>query len=198
MVCGASCTGKTTFALRYLLNGPAHFKFVFDPSGDFARLMHCRPAETAAACQWQLANSGWCLFDPERMFPGDYGAGLAWFAAWAWECGQSLAGQSIFLVDEITRWGVDPWTCPPALVTLAQAGRKRNFGFLWTTHEPNRVNGALVGQLTEIVAFQTIFIPALQMLAQYRLDPDALPHLPTGHWRAVNLQNGATLDGNLF
>lgn len=199
LVCGASATGKTTFALRYLLNGPAAFRFIFDADGDFARLLGCAPAETQSAAIYQLEKSGWCIFDPARMFPTDYQAGLQWFGAWAWATAERLPGPKIFVCDELTRWGVDPWNCPAALLTLAQAGRKRGFELLATTHEPNRLNGALAGQLTELVtfAFPSTAGAARGALEKFGLAPDEIPMAP-GHYLAADLTTGGRLAGNLF
>ena len=198
MVAGASSTGKTTFALRYLLNGPEHFRFVFDTNRDFARLMGCDPAETFPMAEWQLQQSGWAIFDPARAYPSDFGAGLVAFSDWAWALSESLPGQKVLVIDELTRLGVDPWNCPGSLQAVAQAGRRRNLGMIFTTHEPNRVPGALVGQLTEAVCFQIPFGQPLETMGKMGFATEELDRLPTGHYRARNMMTGGTLAGNLW
>ena len=75
-------SGKTTFALRYLLNVPAACRFVFDDLGQVAARLGLRQAGTAAGLEAALA-SRWVVFNPHRMFPGQVVEAFAFFCQWA-------------------------------------------------------------------------------------------------------------------
>lgn len=195
LVCGGSGTGKTSFALRYLVNTNAT-RFIFDADGEFSGRLGLRAGETVAALNLQLGYA-WILFDPSHLFPGQTAEALAFFADWTWAVAEKLPGRKILVVDELYRYS-DSYRIPVELSTILENGRKRGVEFLTMCHRPNAVHGVVMNQLTEIVAFQLIDTNALDRLTAVGMNTDGIAGLARGQWLAQNLQSGGRQTGKLF
>jgi hypothetical protein len=195
LVAGASQTGKTTFALRYLLNTKADYVFMFDHDGEFSRRLHYPAADSAAALAHQL-TWGWVDYDPSEMFPGQTAAALAFYCEWVWEVCRSLPGRKVLFVDELTRW-TSPHSITPSLSTIVENGRKRGVQLMFTSNRPATTNSAILGQLTELVAFQLPDIRLGDWLSSYGFDFESVRRLPKFHFQAVNLDTWGRLSGRL-
>ena len=83
LVVGQGSSGKTTLAIRYLLNVPWTCAFIFDLQGQFARRLGKRWVGTAKECDEALATGFVCL-NPYRMFDADKtDEAVNGFAGWA-------------------------------------------------------------------------------------------------------------------
>jgi hypothetical protein len=77
---GMTGAGKTTFALRYLVNIEPACRFLFDESFRWSKRLPIRPCFSLAECERALATR-WVLYNPLREFPSDYAAAFDVFCA---------------------------------------------------------------------------------------------------------------------
>ena len=103
IVAGVSGSGKSTFALRYLVNAPLAVRFVFDPDGEYAERLDIEPARDG----WALglaACRGWVLFDPHEIFPGRCDDAFSFFCDWVQQMAERIPGQKILVVEEAWKY----------------------------------------------------------------------------------------------
>jgi len=124
LICGVSGSGKSTFALRYLVNvQDVACRFLFDPDGEVSSRLRLPPAATAAELEADL-DSGWVVFDPHAMFPGDLASAFRFFCEWSYTVAGRGQGRKILLVDEVWKY-CSPLNIPQELALCIQTGRKR-------------------------------------------------------------------------
>jgi hypothetical protein len=189
-------SGKTTFAIRYLLNAPAVCRFVFDDLGQVAARLKVSHASTALEVENALATR-WVVFNPHRMFPGRVTDAFRWFCQWTMDCSRRGPGKKILLVDEVWRW-CTPNAIPQELAAVAQMGRAENLELVVATQLPHKVNASLTGQSTEMVCFRLQEHLALDCVADLGADREAVQSLPPGSFIGRNRISGATLAGRVF
>lgn len=197
LLTGKSGSGKSTFALRYLLNAPGlAARFLFDPEGEFSQRLKVSAASEAKDLEADLAT-GWVLFDPHTMFPGDTGAAFRFFCEWAFTVSSRGRGRKVLLVDEVWKY-CSPQSIPAELALCIQTGRKRGLDCMFATQRPNRLNGSILGEATEVVSFRLQEESALQAVERAGLSAAAVSALPPGAFLAVNADTGGTLSGRVF
>lgn len=197
LVVGKSGTGKTTFALRYLVaDNSLTARFVFDPDGEAAK----RFGLSACATEEELALSlddGFTVFDPHAMFPGNLAGGMEWFCDWCFRRSLELPGAKAMLIDEAWRY-CSPGTIPTSLANNLQTGRKAGLGMIFLTQRPNRLNEAITNEATECVCFRLQGENALKRVTDLGADPVEVSQLPNGCFVALNVDSGAELRGRLW
>lgn len=196
ILAGASGTGKTTFALRLLVNGGYVCRFVFDHDGQAAARLRVPAACSAAECEKALA-SRWVVYDPNAEFPGRHGEAFAWFCGWAFDAAGRGPGRKILLVDEVWRY-CNNWTLPAELAACVQTGRVRELDLAFATQRPNRLNEAISGECTELVCFRLHGERALRVVEGLGADPDLVARLDRGEWVSLDPGTGATLRGRVW
>jgi hypothetical protein len=196
LIVGMTGSGKTTFAIRYLLNVPAVCRFVFDDLGQIAARLNMRHAGTAAELEAALATR-WVIFNPHLMFPGDVAAAFAFFCAWAFNCARRGPGKKVFLADEVWRW-CSPNSIPKELAALAQMGRAENLELVTATQLPHKIHASITGQSTEMVCFRVNEPLALDKVQELGGDRDAVQGLPLGSFVSWNRLSQASLAGQVF
>ena len=189
-------SGKTTFAIRYLLNVPAACRFVFDDMGQVAARLKRPQAGTAAELESAL-GSKWVIFNPHRMFPGDVTAAFAFFCQWAFDASRRGPGKKVFVADEVWRF-CSPQAIPRELAVIAQMGRAENLELVTATQLPHKVNASITGQSTELVCFRLDDRLALQTVAELGANPDQIRTLPLGSFHALNRLSRGMLAGQLW
>jgi hypothetical protein len=197
LLAGKSGSGKSTFALRYLLNAPGlACRFLFDPEGEFAQRLRLAPAAMPADLEADIPTR-WVIYDPHTMFPGDTAAAFRFFCEWAFAVSSRGPGRKVLLVDEVWKY-CSPQSIPAELALCIQTGRKRGLDCLFATQRPNRVNGSILGEVTELVAFRLQEPSALECVENLGLRGDSVAALPPGAFLAVNADTGGTLAGRVF
>jgi len=196
VIVGMTGSGKTTFALRYLLNSPAACRFIFDDLGRAATRLRIRPAFTAIEVENALATR-WVVFNPHRMFPGDTKSAFRWFCHWV--CGASGRGlgKKLLLMDEVWQWQ-DNMQLPRELALCVQTGREENLELVCATQLPHKVNASITGQSTELVCFRLSEPLALSRVAELGADRGAVSALPLGSFVSWNRLSGGKLAGKVF
>jgi hypothetical protein len=191
---GVSQSGKTTFALRYLLNAPLARRFIFDPDEEISRRLKLTPARTPFDLE-TVRHRPWIIFDPNTLFPGRHAAAFSFFCDWCFAISATIPGAKCLLVDEVWKY-CSPAAIPPELATICQTGRKRGLGLFVCTQRPNQLNGAILGEVNEAVAFKLQFPRALEtMQKNFQMDPAGIANLPMMHFRAINTDTGGTREG---
>lgn len=182
--------------VRYFLNADVDCFFIFDPAHEYEERLLTRAARTQAECD-QASLDGFCVFDPSEMFPGQPMAAFEWFVAYVWARSEQLTGDKILFVDEIWKY-CSPQKIPLELTTIAVEGRKRGVGLFVCAQRPNKINEAILNELTELICFRLRGKRALEFLPDYSdLDPEEVSRLPVLHFVAENSENGAVLRGQI-
>lgn len=182
LICGASGTGKTSFALRLLANEPVAHAFLYDPDGEFSARLGVPAALTAAQLDRSL-GLGFTCFDPFTHFEGRPLEGVDFFAAWAWEVSSRLPGTKAFFLDEFQRYA-PPTSIPRHLAKVLEAGRRVGLETIAVTNRPSQIHGSAWQQVTEVVAFQSPGPSAAEALRPHGFDPEEVSRLPQLHWIA--------------
>lgn len=193
LVAGVSGSGKSTFALRYLVNAPVDYRFAFDADGEFAHRLRVTPARTGGDLDTALCR-GWVVFDPHTLFPGRIEQGFAFFCDWCYSVSARLPGRKVMVVDEVWRY-CNPYAIPAELATVVQTGRKAGLGLMVNTQRPQKLNGAILNEVSEVVSFRVQFERSLDVLADYGLDRAELAELPALSYVARNCDSGGELRG---
>lgn len=153
IVCaGVSGSGKSTFALRYLLNAPLTYRFIFDKEAEYSARLSLPLAGDQYAMSLGLCQ-GWVLFDPHERFAGRLSDAFAFFCEWAYEISLKLPGEKILVVDEAWRY-VTGRRYPSELAECVQSGRKRGLGCMFNTQQPDALHEVIRSECTELVCFK--------------------------------------------
>ena len=197
LVTGRSGTGKTTFCLRYLVNASQlRGRWIWDADGQISARLGLPAASTADELEASLED-GWSIYDPNSMWPGRHGEGFAWFSAWAYAAAARTAGPSVLLVDEVWRY-CTPHAIPQPLAECIQTGRVRGLSCMFATQRPNKLNGAVVNEVTECVAFRLQDRMGLAIVEECGLPASEVSALVPGSWLAVSCETGARSSGRLW
>lgn len=189
-------SGKTTFALRYLLNAPAACRFVFDDLGQVAARLRVAHANTAKELEAALATR-WVVFNPHLMFPGDVTSAFRWFCHWTLECARRGPGKKIVMVDEVWKH-CTPNAVPKEFAAIAQTGRAENLELLTATQLPHKVHASITGQSTELVCFRLSEPLALDRVQELGAKAELVRQLPLGFFVSWNRLSGDRLAGRVF
>jgi hypothetical protein len=189
-------SGKTTFALRYLLNVQAACRFIFDDQGQVSARLKLPHASTAAELEAALA-SRWVLFNPHRMFPGNVDGAFRFFCDWSYQASRRGPGKKVLLVDEVWRFQA-PTSIPRELAVVAQMGRAENLELFTATQLPHKLHASILGGCTELVCFRLDEALALDKVQELGGRPEAVQALPLGSFIAWNRLSRASLSGKLF
>lgn len=196
LLCGMTGSGKTTFALTYLLNVSAACRFVFDDLGQVAARLGLAHASTSHELESALATR-WVIFNPHRMFPGDTGAAFRFFCQWAYDCSRRGPGKKVLLVDELWKF-CSPNQIPRELAVVAQTGRVENLELVTATQLPHKIHASISGQSTELVCFRLDEPLALDKAEELGADRAAVQGLPLGSFVAWNRLSRGRLAGKVF
>lgn len=197
LVAGRSGTGKTTFCLRYLVNA-SHLmgRWIWDADGQISTRLGLPSATTADELVASM-DDGWSIFDPNVLFPGRHADGFAWFVSWAYGAAARTAGPSVLLVDEVWRY-CSPHSIPQSLAECIQTGRVRGLSCMFATQRPNKLNGSILNEVTECVAFRLQDRLALTVVQECGLPSADVASLVPGSWMSVSCETGARLSGRLW
>lgn len=206
LVCGVSGTGKTTFALRYLVNADLAVRFVFDPDcgeeplprdrGEFSARLRLPPAFDVHTMGLSLCR-GWVLFDPHTLFPGQLQTAFEFFCEWVWEKSLQIPGRKLLLVDEAYCYQ-SVHSIPAHLQMAVQSGRRRGLHCMTISQQPNRLNDSVKAGVSELVAFKLQTDPALDLVEKtYGLNRDEVSQLQALHFVARNCDSGGELRGRI-
>lgn len=192
---GVSGTGKSTFALRYLVNADLAARFCFDPDGEFANRLDLKPAgDIYGLCKAFV--QGWVLFDPHDLFAGRVTEGFNFFCEWAYVISGRIPGSKVLVVDEVWKY-CTPATIPEELALVTQTGRKRGLGLLVNTQLPHKLNGSILNECSEFVGFRLQHERALEKAADFGFNGEELRTLPDLSFVARNLDSGGELRGRI-
>jgi hypothetical protein len=196
LVAGCSSSGKTTFAWRHMVNADGvTCRFVFDYKGEFLTRWGMSAASTALELEKALATR-WVIFNPHRMFPGNAKAAFIFFCQWVFTASQRGPGRKIFYVDEAWKY-CSPNSIPEALAVIVQTGRSEGIETFFMTQRPNRLNEAILNEVTEYVCFALDGRNAIQTAIDYGIPADLPPNLPKGTFYALD-ERGRSVRHKLF
>ncbi len=189
-VVGRSGSGKTTFSLRHLVNVDFAVRFVWDVDGQLSDRLRL-PAATNLDELMMSVPSGWVIFNPWAMFPGRFSEGFEWFCSWVWWLASKMAGRKVLVVDEVWRYCA-PGRIPSSLVECIQTGRVRELDCEFITQHPNKVNGAILAEVTELVTFSLVSPLTLKPLEEMGVDAMKIRGLRPGQFLSWDIEGGET------
>lgn len=200
---GVSGSGKSTFALRYLVNADLAVRYIFDPApgefnpdvSEFSDRLGIRAATDGYELSLALCR-GWVIFDPHTLFPGRLKEAFNFFCEWAYETSLRIPGPKVLVVDEAwlyqTTQGI-----PLELQTIVQSGRKRGLHLMTNLQEPNRLNSALRNGVSEMVCFRLQSDLAVEAVEGMGFKPEEVSNLAPLQFIARNLDTGGELRGKI-
>ncbi len=175
---GTSGMGKSTYLVKFLQGAAATCRFVFDPEGSFKKRL-ARPAVTRKEDLVPAARSGWVIYDPAVMFPGEFQKGFDFFARWSWWMSNQIPGRKVFAVDELQTWsGTGSKGIGPGLSLVLEGGRRYGLDSILVTLASNAVHNRIRGSATDIVAFRTTEDIPLAWLEGKGFDREEIKMLP--------------------
>jgi hypothetical protein len=173
---GVGGSGKSTFALRYLVNAPLDVRFIFDPENEYSQRLQMPAATNGYELDLQLCQ-GWVLFDPHTLFAGRVTEAFAFFCDWAFTVSERLPGRKVLVVDEVWKY-CTPQSIPPELATVCQTGRKRGLTLMVNTQLPNKLNGSILNEWSEFVCFRLGFEKAIAVAVERGFNAQQISSLP--------------------
>jgi hypothetical protein len=194
IVAGVSGSGKSTFALRYLVNAPLDARFVFDLGGEYSSRLRIEPAVDAYSLGMSLCR-GWALFDPEYLFPGRINQAFAFFCDWVFAVSEQVQGRKLLVVDEAYRYQTNN-TIPAELACCIFDGRKRGLDMMFNIQAPNKLNNTIINECTEFVSFRVQSGRATELCGERGFNPEELAGLPDLHFISRS-SSGGELRGRL-
>jgi hypothetical protein len=199
VVAGVSGSGKTTFALRYLVaRSDFTCRFLFqEPKRDFTERLKLPDAETQGELDLAVED-GFVIFHPAQMFPGNWPGALDWFSKWSYDVAMTLPGRKVLMVDEMWRY-CSPYSVPAGVNQWVYDGRSFGCETIFNTTAPNKLNETLLGGATELVSFrQQKGRKGSACLAELGMDRGEIENLPPGAFVALNCETGGELRGRMW
>jgi len=195
IVAGLSGTGKSTFALRYLVNAPLDVRFIFDPEGEYSARLQLPGAATPYDLALALCR-GWVLFDPHTLFAGRLEEAFAFFCEFAYAKSEQIPGRKVLVVDEAWKY-VTVHKQPEELALCVQSGRKRGLECMFNTQVPNKLVSAIRNECSELVCFRLADDLCLELPRSRGMDAEEIGALPDLAFVARNLDTGGELRGKI-
>lgn len=197
LIFGAQKSGKTSAALRYLLNVEAACIFIFDDRGQAQRRLGLRASGTELECEQALCTR-WVCFNPYRMFqPAQLVDAFRWFCHWTLEVSKRGPGKKVMFADEAWQF-MDARSAPIELENIVRTGRAEDLELLLATHRPSEYPKNVRALVTEWICFHTIDPYDLDAVRPYFAGVDRVAALPKGQFLAYNRESGGELHGRLW
>ena len=197
LAAGCSGSGKTTFAIKHMINSKGvACRFIFDYKGEFEQRLKIRAARTMAELNKALATR-WVIFNPHKMYAGKINEAFLFFCDWVFRTSQGGKGRKLFYIDEAWKY-CTPHKIPEELATCVQTGRMEGLETFFMTQRPNRLNEAILNEITEYVCFRLKGENAIETAIEAGI-PESIPaNLPKGQFYALDLETEAFTTGRLF
>jgi len=196
---GVSGTGKSTFALRYLVNAPVQVRFVFDAEGtrrgEYSERLQLAAARDAYELGLALCR-GWVIFDPHALFAGQLDEGFAFFCEWVFAMSGRLPGAKVLVVDEAWKY-VNPRRHPAELEACVRSGRKLGLECFFNTQTPHLLHATIRNECSELVCFRLGDPRCLEMPRDRGFNVEEIRALPDLQFIARNLDSGGELRGRI-
>ncbi len=176
---GMSTSGKSTFALRYLVAQDFTCRFIFDDGAKkMAHKLGLVCAETWEECEMAVED-GFVCFDPSILFPGRNEEACDAFTDWSYKKASTLPGRKILLVDEVWQY-CSPHYIPVPLAQWIQNGAKHGMECFFCTQLPSNLNKSFNAHITETVCFFLQGHTELDWVKRRGFEPDEISRLPLG------------------
>lgn len=195
---GVSRSGKSTFALRYMVNAPLAYRFIFDAETgpqSYAQRLRCDSAASAYELH-QALFSGWILYSPHEMFPGRLGEAFNRFCEWVFDKSKALPGKKLLLVDEAWRY-ITPTRYPEELAACVQSGAAYGLACMFNTQLPHKLHEGIQNGCSEVVCFQLHGEKSLIWAESRGFDRAEIEALPQLAFVARNVDSRGELRGRI-
>lgn len=188
--------GKTSLAIRYINASPHDRVFIFDHQDEFANRLEIGRRRVARDPDelLELAQDHRIVpFDFATNYGGHMDEGFVDFCDSVYELARDglepLGLCALFVCDEIQRF-VNPHQCPIEFRTIVETGRRSNLDSLLLSQRPNKINGDIREQLTEMFLFRLQDENSLKFAAEVGANTDRVMNLKPLEYLYFNLMNG--------
>lgn len=195
---GVSRSGKSTFALRYMLNAPLAYRFIFDAEvgpQSYAERLGCDAAGTECGLDMQLLT-GWVIFNPHLFYRGRLHEAFPDFCRWVFDRSTRLPGLKCLLIDEAWKY-VDGRRWPAEIAGCTQGGAAHGLQCMFNTQTPHKLPEAIDNEVSELVCFKLGGEDSLKFVRRKGLDPAEIEGLAPLQYVARNIDSGGELRGRL-
>jgi len=197
LIGGMGGSGKSTLELKAIVaDRDLACRFLFDPKGDLVDRLGLAPAETAPELDLAIEDT-FCIFQSSTMFPGDRAAGLDWFCRFVLERSFVMPGRKLLVIPEVWKH-CNRNTIPQSLAECVQDGRKHGVETMFDTQHPERVNGSILGEVTELISFRLHEEKSLDFAESRGFRREELSALPLGSFVGRNCLTGAEWRARLW
>lgn len=200
LFCGTTGTGKTTLALKMLLESKAHWKIVFDPEKQWARRIGgfsaTRPADIARA----LAQSHSVCVDLTDLFRGNKAAQFDWICEFAWQFSGSYRGNKLFVFDDFKDYipQNDQKFQAHRIAEIAGAGRRRGMDIFALSRTVTEAASSWRAAMSDVYAFQQASGRKADALEdEFGIDSESVQRLKQGEFLHLNVPTGKLLPGKV-
>lgn len=215
LIFGRKGTGKTSFALRFLVNKaieqplnerPAGTIFIFDYKLEASMRLGIPAVGTEHGCEQALQNRI-VIFNPRAMFlplEGENFEGVdrrafRWFCQWVFSVAQRGPGTKLFYVDELRRLIPSRSDLIPLEVDqIFREGRTVGIETLMSTQYPRDFSKTIREEVSEWVCFNINEPDNLDAVRPYFPGVDEVAMLGKGEFIAFNRDSRTKMRGKLF
>lgn len=197
LAAGKSGMGKTSIGIRYINGSPHDRVFIFDHRDDeFATRMGIGRRQVATDFDEMIelaAEQRIVPFDFTRNYAGRKKVAFAEFCDVVYDIAGELeekAGLQTLLVSDEIQHFVTPHECPPEFQAIVETGRKRNLDGFFLSQRPNKINGDIREQLTEMFLFRLTDENSLKFAQEAGANTDRVQKLEPLEYLYFNLVNG--------
>lgn len=171
-IVGNSGYGKSQYQIRLTIGWQCRYKFVFSHKGEWEALAGAVPCRTYEELDASI-ETGWTVFDPHHLFPGQLPEAFDFFCDYAWQCAEALGHTKLFVADELAL--LTEGNKPRPLCRIMEDGRSVALDSVMTSHGLNSLHNRIRSQFTEIVTFYQNSEPALDVIRdEFAFNPDQI------------------------
>lgn len=200
-VVGKSGTGKTTLALRYLLNSHHQRIVIADHEGEFAHRLRVPLNLDWGSFYSALETQRVICVDITELDPEGAEAAFDQLAESLLDLCKTVFEpkglETLLVMDEVQKY-TSPHTMPLNFKNCMETGRKWNLDTLSISQRPNAINGAMKEQFTEMFFFRLKDENSHKFGAYFGLSPEEQDGLADGEYIYMNMQDGTTRKDRLW
>jgi hypothetical protein len=200
LITGASGTGKTTFALSYLLGSIRHRSIiVYDWQSEIAGRLNLPAVPLDAGAVFDaLSEFRIVCIDPQHT-ETRAAEGLREVCLLARTWAKEQDTPTLLAVDELHRLQNTGATgLPDEYIDVLEFGRRDRLDLVIVSQAPNLLHNRVKNQLTELVAFRLVDKRAAEWLTPFGLDYETQLTLERGQFRYCNIETGENRMGRVF
>lgn len=201
-IAGKSGMGKTEYACRYIRGSHHGRVFIFDHQDEFAERLGARPEQIVGTVEEMAAAAEKfkvVFFDFTRHYGGEKELAFDDFCEGVYALATILCDlgvNSLLVCDEIQKFCSENYASFP-FKNITETGRRQMLDSLTLTQRPNKVNGSIREQWTELIMFRLQDERSLKFAAEIGADTATVMNLPPHHFLFFQTVKGEERTGEI-